>query len=61
MSSRCHHIPWIAIVRHSGAKEEDLKDHFFRAVKWLAFFLAYLCFTHFVEELKKASASVWWS
>ena len=37
MSSRCHHIPWVAIVRHSGANEEDLKDHFFLAVKWLVF------------------------
>jgi len=59
MSSRCHHIPWIAIVRHSGAKEEDFKDRFFLAVKWLALSWPTYVFHTFVEEFKKASASVW--
>ena len=46
MSSCCHHIPWVAIVRHSRCKRGRSQGALFSGCEIVRFFLAYLCFSH---------------
>lgn len=52
MSSCCHHIPWVAIVRHSRCKRGRSQGALFSGCEIVCFFLAYLCFSHICRGIK---------
>ena len=53
MSSRCHHIPWIAIVCSSRCKRGRFQRPLFSGCEMACFFLAYLCFSHICRGTKR--------